>query len=85
MGAAGADVEDSEADGRDHENDRRPGGEPGEDVSRGTGPKSGLRTLAAKGSGEVSRTALLEQDDSDKKEAHYHVDDDDDVEKNMHC
>src|ERR1700693_3422216 len=59
VGAGGADVEHGQADGGEHENDRRPGGEPSEDVGCGAGTKSGLRTLAAESACEVSRTALL--------------------------
>ena len=84
MRAAGANVEDSQADRSDHEDDCRPGGEAGQHIRCGTGAKSGLRSLAAKRACEVSRTALLEEHNSDKKQAHEDVHGDDEVEKNLH-
>src|ERR1700691_5295172 len=53
MRAGGAVVKDGQADGSDHEDDRRPGGEPGKAVRRGAGPESGLRALAAEGACQV--------------------------------
>ena len=85
MHVAGAIVEDDEADGSAHEDDSRPGREPGEDVGGCAGPEGGLRTLTAKGAGEVRRAALLNEDDTDQKEAHDQVENDDDVEENMHA
>ncbi len=82
---AGAHVEDGERERRDHEDDRRPGGEPGEHVGCGARAEGGLRTLAAEGAGEVGRAALLEENDSDEEQAHDDVDDDDEVEENLHC
>ena len=77
-------VEDGQADGGEHEDDRRPGGEPGEHIGRGAGTEGGLRTLAAEGACQVGRAALLQEDDADEKEAHNDVQDDDEVEKNLH-
>src|ERR1035441_2119916 len=80
----GALVEDGQTDGSAHEDDRRPGGEPGEDVGRGAGAESGLRTLAAEGACQVGRAALLQEDNADEKEAHKHVQDNHKVEKDLH-
>ena len=77
-------VKDRQAERGDHEDDRRPGGQPGEYVSRGAGTEGGLRTLSAEGAGEVSRAALLQQNDTNEKQAHDHVEGDDDVEENLH-
>jgi hypothetical protein len=84
VGARGADVEHGQAEGGDHEDDRRPGGEPGEHVGRGARAESGLRTLAAKGACQIGRTALLKQNDADKEQADDHMNDDDEVKKNLH-
>ena len=84
MRAGGTLVEDGEADGGDHKDDRRPCGEAGEHIGRGAGAEGGLRTLSAEGAGEIGRAALLEQDDPDEENAHQHMRNDDDVEKNLH-
>jgi hypothetical protein len=84
MGTAGAVVKDGEGDRRDHEDYCRPGSQPGEDIGRGARPEGGLRTLAAESTGEVGGTALLEQDDTDQKDTHENVDDDDKIEENLH-
>ena len=85
MRAAGANVEDSQADRSDHEDDCRPGGEPREDVGRGARAESGLGALTTEGTSEVSRAALLQQDDADQKEAHDDVQGDNEIQKDMHC
>ncbi len=79
--AAGAREQDGEADGGEHEDDRRVGGELGEEVGGAAGAEGGLRTLAAEGSGEVGGLALLEEDDADEEEADDDMNDD---EKNDH-
>jgi len=43
-----------------------------------------LRTLTAECASEIGRAALLEQDDADQKEAHDHVQDNNEVEENLH-
>ena len=68
MIGAGTGEQDGEADGSEYEEDRRPGGELGEEVGCSARSEGGLRSLAAKGSGEVGGFALLEEDDSDDKE-----------------
>src|ERR1035441_1170455 len=80
----GALVEDGQTEGGEHEDDRRPGGEPGEHVGRGAGAEGGLRTLAAEGACQVGRAALLQEDNADEKEAHKHVQDNHKVEKDLH-
>jgi hypothetical protein len=85
VGARGADVEHGQAEGGDHEDDRRPGGEPGEYVGRGAGAECGLRALAAECACQVSRTALLKQNHPDEKQAYDYVNHDDEIKKNLHC
>ena len=70
-----------EADGGEHEEDGRVGGELGEEVGCATGPEGRLRALAAEGTGEVGGLALLEEDDADDEERDDNVQDD---EKNDH-
>ena len=77
-------IKDGQADGGDHEDDCRPGGEPGEHIGCGARTEGGLRALAAKCACQVGRTALLEEDDADEKEAHNDVNDDNEIEKNLH-
>ena len=79
MIAAGAGEHDGEADGGEHKEDGRPGGELGEEVGCAARAEGGLRSLAAKGSGEVGGLALLDQDDADKEEADDDVEGDDEV------
>ena len=74
-------VQDGQRERSDHEDDRRPGGEPGEHVGRGAGAKGGLRALAAEGACQIGRAALLQENDSDKEQADNDVHDDDDVEE----
>ena len=85
MRAVGAHIEHGETDGSAHEDDRGPGGEPGEDVGRGARAESGLGALTTEGTSEVSRAALLQQDDADQKEAHDDVQGDNEIQKDMHC
>ena len=80
-----AHIEDGQAHRSDHEDDRRPGGEPGQHVSCSAGSEGSLRALATEGASEVSRAALLQEDDSDKEETHDDVQDNDEVEENLHC
>lgn len=71
--AAGTREQDGEADGGDHEEDGRPGGELGEEVCCATRSEGGLRSLAAEGTGEVCGLALLKQDDADEEERYDNV------------
>ncbi len=73
--------QDKQADGRDHENDGRPGGELGEQVGRTAWTESGLRTLTAKGTGEISALTLLQEHDADQKQADDDMDHGDEVGK----
>jgi hypothetical protein len=68
-----------------HEDDCRPCGEPREHVGGSARAKGGLRTLASKGAGKIGRAALLQQNNSDEKQAHDDMKDDNKVEKNLHC
>jgi len=79
--AAGAGHHDGKRDGREHEDDGRPGGEASEEVGGAARTEGGLRTLAAEGSSEVGGLALLEQDHTDEEEADDNVQD---YEKNEH-
>jgi hypothetical protein len=79
-----AHIENDQRDGSAHENDSRPCGEPSENVGGSAGAEGSLRTLSAEGTGEVSRTALLEQDNTDQKEAHNDVHNDHEVEEDIH-
>src|SRR5579862_5055422 len=67
---------DGQADRRDHEDDRAPGGGAGEQVGCGSGSESSLRALAAEGSGEIGALALLEQNDGDHEDTNNDVDGD---------
>ena len=80
-----ANVENRQSERCAHEDDCRPRGEPREHVGRCPGTESGLRTLAAKGACEVSGAALLQQDDSNEKQADDDMDHDDEIEENLHC
>ena len=84
MGVVRAHVKNGEAERGDHKDDCRPRGEPGEPVGRGTGTEGGLRALSAECAGEVGRAALLDEDDSDEKQAHDDVDGDNEVQENLH-
>ena len=84
VGAVAADVEHRQHEGGNHENDCRPSSKAGQHVCCSARPEGCLRALPAEGTGEVGRTALLHQHDSDEKQAHDHVDDDDKVKKNLH-
>jgi hypothetical protein len=66
--------QDCEADGRDHEDYRSPRGQFGEQVRRPAGAKGGLRSLAAKSSGQVRTLALLKEYDRDQEDADKNVD-----------
>ena len=79
-----AHVENGEAQGGDHEDDRRPGGEPGEHVGRGAGAEGRLGTLSAESAGKVSRASLLHENHADEEQAHDHVHGDDKVEEDVH-
>jgi len=71
-----------EADRGEHENDRRIGGELGEEIGCATRAEGRLRTLAAEGASQVGTLALLQQNHADQEEAN---DDVDDGEKNDHA
>jgi len=73
---AGARQNDRQADGGEHEDNRRVGGEAGEEVGGAAGAEGSLRTGTAEGSSEVGRLALLKQDYADEEQA------DDDVQDN---
>ncbi len=81
---ARAGEQDGEADGGQHEEDGRPGGELGEEVGGSAWAEGGLRPLPAEGAGKISRAALLQQDDSDKNQAHDYVNNDYEPEQNLH-
>ena len=82
--AAGAHIENGEADGSDHEDDCGPGGEPGKHVCRCAGAEGSLRSLTAEGASEIGRAALLQQDYADEKEATNYVESDYEIEENLH-
>lgn len=82
---AGTDVEGCERERGDHENDRGPGGKAGKDIGRGAGTERGLRALSAEGTGKVGRASLLNEDDSDEKQADDDVHGNDEIEENLHC
>ncbi len=84
VGALSADVEDNQSDRGAHEDDCRPGGEAGKHVGRGAGSKGGLRTLTTEGAGQISRTALLKENNANQEETHDDVDNDHEVEENLH-
>src|SRR5271168_3683415 len=73
--------QDRQTDRGQHEDDRRVGGQLGEEVGCATRTECGLRTLAAEGSGEVGRLALLQKDDANEKKTDDNVKED---EKNNH-
>ena len=77
-------VEDCQGQRCAHEDYRRPGGEAREHIGGGAGTKGGLRALAAEGACEVSRAALLQEDNTDQKQADHDVDDDDEVKEDLH-
>jgi hypothetical protein len=77
----GTGEQDGKTDGGEHEEDRRPCGELGEEVCRSARSEGSLRSLAAKGSGEVGGFTLLKQDDADEEERDDNVQDN---EKNDH-
>ena len=78
---AGARHHDREADRGQHEDDRGVGRELAQEIGSAARTKSGLRTLAAEGTGEIGRLTLLKQDDADEEEANDNVQD---YEKNDH-
>src|ERR1022692_3663615 len=67
--ARSAYVENRQGERCAHEDHRRPAWELREHVGRCARTECGLRTLATKGACEVSRAALLQQDDSNQKQA----------------
>jgi len=77
--AAGAGEQDGEPDGGEHEKDRGVGGQLGEEVGRAAGTEGCLRTLSAKGSGEVGGFALLQKNDADDEERDDNVNDNEKV------
>ncbi len=78
------DVEHGEANRREHKDDRRPGGEPGEHIGRGAGAEGGLRSLAAECACEVGRAALLQEHNANEEQAHKYMDNNNEVEKDLH-
>lgn len=60
---------DGEADGGQHEDDRRPCGQASQQVGCATRTESCLRTLTAEGSGEIGRLTLLYQNNANKEQA----------------
>jgi len=85
VGCAGAVVEDDQADRGAHEDDGGPGGEAREHVGGGAGSEGGLRALTAEGAGEVGGTALLDENNTDQEETHDQVNDNENIEENLHC
>ena len=79
--AASARHDDRKCDRGDHEDYGRPRSETGEKVGRATRAKGSLRTLATECSSEVCGFALLNEDDADKEETDYDVQND---EQNEH-
>jgi len=69
--------QDGEADRGQHEEDGGPGGELGKEISGAARAKGRLGALSAEGACEVSRLALLDEDDADKEEADDDMDCDD--------
>ena len=80
MVASRAGEHDREADGGEHEDDGRIGGQLGEEIGCAAGAEGRLRTLTAEGSGEVGGFALLEEDDANDKERDDDMEDDEDIE-----
>ena len=83
--ARSAHIKNRERKRRAHEDDCRPGREPCEHVGGSAGAEGGLRTLTSKGAGEIGRAALLQQNNSDEKQAHDDMKDDNKIEENLHC
>ena len=83
--AAGAVVKNDQADGSAHEDDGRPGGEAREHVGGGARSEGGLRALSTEGAGEIGGAALLDENDTNQEETHQQVEDNDEVEENLHC
>jgi hypothetical protein len=83
--AAVAREQDRQANGKEHEEDRCPGRELGQQVGRTARTEGGLRTLAAEGTGQIGRLALLEQNDPDEEEANDDMDEDEKVDHRKLC
>jgi hypothetical protein len=77
VAAAGAGEQNGEANGGEHEDDGRVGGELGEEVGCAARAEGCLRALSAEGSGEVGGFALLEEHDADDEERDNNVEDND--------
>ncbi len=77
-------IQNRQAERSDHKDYRRPGGESGEHVGRGTRAKGGLRSLSTECACQVSGAALLEEHYSDEKQAYDYVYRDNEVEENLH-
>lgn len=80
----GTSIENGQDKRSKHEHNRRPRCEPGEDIGRSTGTKGGLRALSSERAGEIGRTALLHEDDSNQEQANDYVDGDEGVKENLH-
>ena len=81
MVATGAREQDGEADGGQHEDDRRVGSELGEEIGGAARSEGGLRSLATEGAREVGGFTLLQENYANEKETDDNVNDD---EKNNH-
>jgi hypothetical protein len=77
---ANAGQHDGKADGGEHEDDRGVGGQLGEEVGCAAWAEGCLRTLAAKGSGEIGRLTLLQEDYADDEEGDDNVQDNEKIE-----
>jgi hypothetical protein len=84
ISGVGAREHDGQADGGEHENYRRIAGQLGEQVGGSAGTESCLRSLATKGTGEVSRLARLQEHDANEEEADDDVAYDEEVEQKVH-
>jgi hypothetical protein len=78
--AASAGEHYGEADRGKHEDDRGVSGELGEQVGCTARAEGCLRTLAAKGSGEVGRFSLLQKHNADDEEGNDNMQDNEKIE-----
>lgn len=78
--ATGAREHHGEADGGNHEEDSRPGGELGEQRGGTARAEGSLRALAAEGSGEIRGASLLQENDAHQEERDDDMDDNDEIE-----
>jgi len=83
-GVSAASIKDRQGERGDHEDHGCPGGESSEDVGSGARTECGLGTLPTEGACEIGGTALLDEYDSNQEDAHQDVENDNEVEENLH-